>query len=642
MADDGVLSYEEEKQIREAAANFQIPPDQVEKIIQDEKRKHPTRAPATRTGMGSGTPVLDVSKRQFDFRDLRTGSTTWGSFTISNTGGGILQGPIKSNKPWLRPLQSQIDTTRHRQDISFKVDTTGLPLGVRDRGEIEIRSNGGADTIVVNLSVEAPPVAMGRFRKVLFCLGFFGGGLFGYALYHSMARGSSRDAVAGLAGLIGIIGATVIGARIRGWAGGFGGFFLGILILGAFQEAWPEGFSIISWAITYGAFLHAISRPLFMAKQSKKKASILAIALAAALLSLLVIICGDFVAGLDERHKAGQRAAALATLPTLVGQWRGTVRNEAAELLIGQNSHGSGILGSITYNGVKEELVVDVQSDGSIDLKGVSYKRVSGSGNFWLDTFHASLSSDATSMSGSYTDRAGNRGNWQVSKVSNLRKATAAGGGTGSGPGSPSRPVIASASPIIPAANQNIAITGRGFGNQGPYNGNSPYILITDLTRNWNAGNTGGWDLVTLNVAHWTDTQILISGFAGAYGGGWSLKAGDLVRIQVWNPQTHAGPATITARVASSGNPKPNTPSQTPQGQAATYTNPPPTRKSSRPQGNDQVAAQLLDQAQTLFENRQYSAALARCNTLLQRDPKNLQALELRDRIQKAIDILKP
>lgn len=61
-----------------------------------------------------------------------------------------------------------------------------------------------------------------------------------------------------------------------------------------------------------------------------------------------------------------------------------------------------------------------------------------------------------------------------------------------------------------------------------------------------------------------------------------------------------------------------------------------------QPQGDDQINAQLLKQAQVLFENRQYTEALAQCNTLIERDPNNLQALELRQRIQKAISILNP
>jgi hypothetical protein len=112
-------------------------------------------------------------------------------------------------------------------------------------------------------------------------------------------------------------------------------------------------------------------------------------------------------------------------------------------------------------------------------------------------------------------------------------------------------PEIASIGTILPQADQTINITGQGFGEQAPYDGNSRYILVTDLTRNWNAGNSGGNDLVTLRVARWTETQITLEGFTGAYGRGWSLSPGDQVRIQIWNPQSGAGPATSNVTVAA-------------------------------------------------------------------------------------------
>lgn len=118
----------------------------------------------------------------------------------------------------------------------------------------------------------------------------------------------------------------------------------------------------------------------------------------------------------------------------------------------------------------------------------------------------------------------------------------------------PIQPRIDAATPILPVASQTIAVRGSGFGTQASYNGDSSSIRITDLTRGWNAGNTG--DAVTLNVSAWTDTQITIDGFMGAYNtGGWSLTTGDKVEIQIWNAQTGAGPAVITSNVAALSTP---------------------------------------------------------------------------------------
>lgn len=110
-------------------------------------------------------------------------------------------------------------------------------------------------------------------------------------------------------------------------------------------------------------------------------------------------------------------------------------------------------------------------------------------------------------------------------------------------------PAITSVSNIIPNPNQAITISGSGFGTTTPYNnGDSQYIQITDNTGNWNAGYHE--NLVTLNVASWSDNQISISGFSGSYGSGsWTLHYGDTIYVYVWNPQTGKGPATYTTTV---------------------------------------------------------------------------------------------
>jgi hypothetical protein len=121
-------------------------------------------------------------------------------------------------------------------------------------------------------------------------------------------------------------------------------------------------------------------------------------------------------------------------------------------------------------------------------------------------------------------------------------------------------PVITSVSSISPTPTQTITITGTGFGTLSPFNGDSPYIRISDVTREWNAGSTRdpGSDLVTLDVTSWTDTQITVAGFTGDYGAppysvpyNWTLNDGDTVDIQIWNAQTGAGPAQFNAVVGA-------------------------------------------------------------------------------------------
>jgi hypothetical protein len=112
-------------------------------------------------------------------------------------------------------------------------------------------------------------------------------------------------------------------------------------------------------------------------------------------------------------------------------------------------------------------------------------------------------------------------------------------------------PSIASVSSILPQQTQTITISGSGFGTQKAFNGTSKFLKIHDDTANWDAGYNGNW--INVNVSQWTDTQIVINGFTGAYGlSEWKLNAGDKLTISVWNAQTGNGPVTTDATVASS------------------------------------------------------------------------------------------
>ena len=119
-----------------------------------------------------------------------------------------------------------------------------------------------------------------------------------------------------------------------------------------------------------------------------------------------------------------------------------------------------------------------------------------------------------------------------------------------------SMPVLTSVSPIVAQPNQTITLSGSGFGTQTPYNGDSQYLEIADLTGNWIAGwiNNGSPNQVTLNVTSWTDSQIVIQGFTGDYGqNNWVLNPGDKIQVSVWNAQSDAGPATQTVTVGAAG-----------------------------------------------------------------------------------------
>ena len=125
-------------------------------------------------------------------------------------------------------------------------------------------------------------------------------------------------------------------------------------------------------------------------------------------------------------------------------------------------------------------------------------------------------------------------------------------------------PQIRSVTPIGSSATQRIIITGSGFGTDAPYDGDGYFLQFYDL-RGWSAGllhkfeNPHSGDWVHLSVISWKDSEIIVAGFDGAYTGPWIFQIGDQVTIQVWNPQTGAGPASYTSIVtAPSVSPVPN------------------------------------------------------------------------------------
>jgi len=92
--------------------------------------------------------------------------------------------------------------------------------------------------------------------------------------------------------------------------------------------------------------------------------------------------------------------------------WKTQVNSQPGDLQV--YSKNGRWFGRITYSGVREELSVEVYSDCSFALRGISFRRFSGSGTFSLDTFSGRLSSDARSITGTYVDDANNKGQWSA------------------------------------------------------------------------------------------------------------------------------------------------------------------------------------------------------------------------------------
>ncbi len=119
-----------------------------------------------------------------------------------------------------------------------------------------------------------------------------------------------------------------------------------------------------------------------------------------------------------------------------------------------------------------------------------------------------------------------------------------------------SRPVITSVTPILPQPNQTIVIRGHGMGIHTNFtNVDTPFLSIRDKTAGWAAGRIvdRNFDEVTLTVASWTDSEIVVTGFGGAYGRGyWRFNPGDMIQIAVWNPQSTVGPTTFDLQITNS------------------------------------------------------------------------------------------
>jgi len=99
----------------------------------------------------SDSPVLQVDKTYFEFKDLRWGATVSDSFSVSNAGGGTLTGTIKTVYGWIVLSESVIDAP-YSQEIKMAIDTTILLADQAYSEEIEIRTNGGNETIYVDIS----------------------------------------------------------------------------------------------------------------------------------------------------------------------------------------------------------------------------------------------------------------------------------------------------------------------------------------------------------------------------------------------------------------------------------------------------------------------------------------------------------
>jgi hypothetical protein len=103
-------------------------------------------------------------------------------------------------------------------------------------------------------------------------------------------------------------------------------------------------------------------------------------------------------------------------------------------------------------------------------------------------------------------------------------------------------PKITSVSKITTAQHQTITITGTGFGTHSAYTGTTKFISLYDSTKKWEAGFSPDLDTVTLIVNSWTNTKIVLGGFAGKWGTqNFTLAVGNSEVVKIWNAQSSGG-----------------------------------------------------------------------------------------------------
>jgi serine/threonine protein kinase len=257
---DGVLTGEEESQLNSFGKKLQIPPKEIEKLIQAEAAKVQGKR-----GKAPGSPEIRLSQTNFEFNSIRQGSSLSGRYTITNSGGGTLSGTIKANRPWVTLPHGSIDSARHIQEHTFNVDTSKLTLGTTNHATIEIASNAGTVRIDISAAVEMEREAISRRRKHLFWVGIPLGLAFGLGIYNVMPA-RDANAVTQVAGLVGAIALVVVCAMVGKWGGGIGGFFLASMIQGVLMRTTMLGYSAAAWAEIWSAFLFFWAKPLLAAR----------------------------------------------------------------------------------------------------------------------------------------------------------------------------------------------------------------------------------------------------------------------------------------------------------------------------------------------------------------------------------------
>ena len=380
-----------------------------------------------------GDPKLEIEdesgkeRRNYEFKDMRLGTTQSVTVLAKNGGGGTLDAKIKTSHPWLIVDTDKIHQSKLPQYITITVDPKKNPkkntFGGKDTGEIKINDKNGGDPYIVYIAynIEEDVKDLKRFRQGVTIGGLVLGFILGSQIYN-IIEGTSYKITAEYAFLIALIVIVIVGSKLgykdSGGGGAFGwgcGTFVGgLIILSILKAYFPHTFSTAVWSLIYGSIAYISSDFIRPAIRQKNYQVPIGIGVGVLVLTVMVIIIGAEGARKERNAELARSEARQNIYRTIsTGDWEGYVGNTRAKLTI--NSNGNGY---IIYDNIKESLTLNVYDLAyeKFVLKGTNYERLRGKGNFSLDTFYGRISKDGRSISGNYVDTAGNKGNWSVTK----------------------------------------------------------------------------------------------------------------------------------------------------------------------------------------------------------------------------------
>ena len=221
-----------------------------------------------------GDPKLEIKdergkeRRNFEFKNMRLGTTQSVTVIARNVGGGTLDAKIKTSHPWLIVDTNKIHQSKLPQEITIAVDPKKNPkkntFGGKDTGYIKINdTKGGSYTVNIAYTMVEDEADLKRFRYILTTIGLIIGFLFGLVIYNFI-EGIEQNGLIIIAAFIGTISVSSIwGYKDTGGGGAIGwsiGTAVGVFIIFAILQAWfPHALLTVVWALIYGSVANILS-----------------------------------------------------------------------------------------------------------------------------------------------------------------------------------------------------------------------------------------------------------------------------------------------------------------------------------------------------------------------------------------------